>query len=49
LQGGPRRKDKLFHLTGVKAWLRNQAAKQAGGRTMDGLFRYDALEAAKAG
>ena len=48
VQNGSRRNAKLFHLTGVKAWLRNQAAKRAGGRTMDGLFRYDALEAAQA-
>ena len=45
IQNGSRRNAKLFHLTGVKAWLRNQAAKLASGRTMDGLFRYDALQA----
>ncbi len=49
IQNGSRRNAKLFHLTGIRAWLRNRAVKQAGGRTMDGLFRYDALKAAKAG
>ena len=49
IQIGSRRNAKLFHLTGIKAWLRNRAAKQASGRTMDGLFRYDALGASKAG
>ena len=49
IQSGSRRNAQLFHLTGIKAWLRNQAARRAGGRTMDGLFRYDALEAAQAG
>ena len=44
VQNGSRRNAKLFHLTGFKAWLRNQAAKRAGGRTMDNLFRYDALQ-----
>lgn len=44
VQNGSRRNARLFHLTGFKAWLRNQAAKRAGGRTMDNLFRYDALQ-----
>ena len=43
VQNGSRRNAKLFHLTGVKAWLRNQAAKRAGGRAMHNLFSYDAL------
>ncbi len=45
IQNGSRRNATLFHLTGARAWLRNRAAKRAGGRTMDGLFRYDALQA----
>ena len=49
VQNGSRRNAKLFHLTGFKAWLRNQAAKRAGDRAMDGLFRYDALQAANVG
>ncbi|MCY3795877.1 MAG: FAD-dependent monooxygenase [Gammaproteobacteria bacterium] len=48
VQNGSRRNAKLFHLTGVKAWLRNQGAKRAGGRAMHNLFSYDALQAAKA-
>ena len=46
IQAGSRRNAKLFHLTGAKAWLRNLAAKRAGGRTMHALFQYDALRAA---
>ena len=49
VQKGSRRNAKLFHLTGIKAWLRNRAASQAGRRTADRLFRYDALQAAQAG
>ncbi len=47
IQNGSRRNAKVFHLSGVKAWLRNRAAKTAGNRTLDSLFRYNALEAAK--
>lgn len=43
VQMGSRRNAKVFHLTGVKAWARNRAARRAGGHTMDRLFRYDAL------
>ncbi len=49
VQNGSRRNAKVFHLTGIKAWLRNRAASRAGGRTADGLFRYDALQAARVG
>ena len=49
VQAGSRRNAKLFHLTGVKAWLRNRATRRVVGRTTDGLFRYDALQAAEAG
>ena len=45
IQLGSRRNAKVFHMSGVKAWLRNRAAKRAGGYTMDQLFRYDALTA----
>jgi salicylate hydroxylase len=45
IQNGSRRNATVFHLSGVKAWLRNRAARAAGGRAMDGLFRYDALAA----
>ena len=45
VQNGSRRNAKLFHLTGVKAWLRNRATRHVAERTTDGLFRYDALQA----
>ena len=46
VQNGSRRNGKVFHMRGFKAWLRNRAARRAGGRVMDSLFRYDALTAA---
>jgi salicylate hydroxylase len=45
IQRGSRRNASVFHMTGIKAWARNRAAKTAGARTMDGLFRYNAFEA----
>ena len=45
VQNGSRRNAKVFHLSGIKAWLRNRAAKRAGAYAMDGLFRYNALNA----
>ena len=45
VQTGSRRNAKVFHLSGIKAWLRNRAAKRAGAYAMDGLFRYNALNA----
>ena len=47
VQAGSRRNARVFHLSGIPAWLRNRAAKRAGSRTMDGLYRYDALSAAQ--
>ena len=44
IQRGSRRNATVFHLSGVKAWLRNRALKTARNRTMDGLFSYNALE-----
>lgn len=44
VQRGSRRNATVFHLSGVKAWLRNRALKTARNRTMDGLFSYNALE-----
>lgn len=44
IQKGSRRNASVFHLSGVKAWLRNKALKTAGNRTMDSLFSYNALE-----
>ena len=49
VQHGSRRNAKLFHLSGVKAWLRNRVTGRVVGRTTDGLFRYDALQAARTG
>ena len=44
IQRGSRRNATIFHLSGVKAWLRNRALKFARDRAMDGLFSYNALE-----
>lgn len=49
IQAGSRRNARVFHLGGIPAWLRNRAAKRAGGRTMDELYRYDALQAVTEG
>ncbi|MBT4378135.1 MAG: hypothetical protein HOD26_04880 [Gammaproteobacteria bacterium] len=45
IQRGSRRNATVFHLSGVKAWLRNRALKTAQNRTMDGLFGYNAFKA----
>lgn len=47
IQTGSRRNAKVFHLSGVKAWLRNRAVRAAGSRTMNKLYSYNALEVAK--
>jgi len=44
IQKGSRRNAKVFHLSGMAAWLRNRALKTAQNRTMDSLFSYNALE-----
>lgn len=46
IQNGSRRNATVFHLSGVKAWFRNIAAGAARKGTMDGLYRYNALEVA---
>ncbi len=46
IQTGSRRNATVFHLSGVKAWLRNRAVRAAGSRSMDSLYSYNALEAA---
>ena len=43
IQRGSRRNAKVFHLSGIAAWLRNRAAGRARANTMDELFRYDPL------
>ena len=45
IQNGSRRNATLFHLRGIKAWLRNRAGRRAAHSVADGLFRYDALAA----
>lgn len=40
-----RRNATTFHLTGVKAWLRNRAVRAARARVMGDLYSYDAAEA----
>jgi salicylate hydroxylase len=48
IQNGSRRNATVFHLTGVRAWLRNRAARAARYRTMERLYSYNALEVADA-
>jgi len=48
VQQGSRRNARVFHLSGVAAWARNRAARRAGRRATDRLFRYDALKAVEA-
>ena len=43
IQSGSRRNARVFHLSGIKAWLRDRAASKAGRGTMERLYRYDAL------
>ena len=43
IQSGSRRNARVFHLSGVQAWLRNRAVGRARAQTMDWLYRYDAL------
>jgi salicylate hydroxylase len=47
IQNGSRRNAKTFHMTGIKARLRNQAARAAGGKVMERLYAYNALEASR--
>lgn len=43
IQAGSRRNARIFHLTGIAAWLRNRAASYAGTRMLDWLYGYNAL------
>lgn len=45
IQAGSRRNAKVFHMSGVQAWLRNRAVGKARASVMDWLFSYDALQA----
>jgi 2-polyprenyl-6-methoxyphenol hydroxylase-like FAD-dependent oxidoreductase len=43
IQNGSRRNAKVFHMRGVKAWVRNRAAARAAKSATDWIYRYDAL------
>lgn len=43
VQRGSRRNASIFHLSGLKAWVRDRAAARAGAHSMDRLYRYDPL------
>lgn len=43
VQRGSRRNATVFHLSGLKAWVRDRAASRAGKHAMDRLYRYDPL------
>ena len=45
IQLGSRRNARVFHLSGIAAWLRNRAAGLARRNSMDALFSYDPLTA----
>ena len=45
IQLGSRRNARVFHLSGIAAWLRNRAAGLARRNSMDALFSYDPLPA----
>ena len=47
IQNGSRRNATVFHLSGLKAWVRNRGVRAAGSRTMDRLYAYDPLNVAK--
>lgn len=44
IQKGSRRNATVFHLSGIKAWLRNRAVSRASNKAMDGLYGYNALD-----
>ena len=45
IQNGSRRNAKVFHLSGVAAWLRNRAMKTSQQHIMKGIYQYDATQA----
>jgi salicylate hydroxylase len=47
IQAGSRRNATVFHLSGIRAWLRDRAVAKARGAVMDGIYRYDALRVAR--
>lgn len=46
VQLGSRRNARIFHLSGIPAWLRNKFAPYASDRTTRGLYAYNPLTAA---
>ncbi len=48
IQAGSRRNSRVFHLSGIKAWLRNRAMGHAPANAMAWVYGYDALGAARA-
>lgn len=48
IQRGSRRNAKVFHLSGIKAWLRNRAAGAASKGTMGSIYSYNAPAIAEA-
>ena len=45
IQNGSRRNARIFHMTGVPAWLRNRLVGVVQNNLLDWLYRYDALDA----
>jgi|TARA_B110000977_G_scaffold87486_3_gene116387 salicylate hydroxylase len=45
IQNGSRRNAKVFHLSGIPAWLRNRAMKTSQQHIMKGIYQYDATVA----
>jgi salicylate hydroxylase len=44
IQAGSRRNAEIFHMRGLKAWVRNRAAGRAAGDRLRGVYAYDALQ-----
>lgn len=44
VQAGSRRNAAVFHLSGIKAWIRNKAAKTAGSAVLERLYRYNVFD-----
>ena len=45
IQTRARRNADIFHMTGIKAWMRDRFAQRAGQNAMDAIYSYDALTA----
>ncbi len=43
IQTGSRRNAEIFHMRGIKAWVRDRAAGKAAGNRLAAVYRYDAL------